>query len=132
MVAPKGQQSPEPLRHPDRDLLATLERAATEGESVRSSDRAPEPEQLRDLVADRLPQHMVPSVVVVLDALPLNPNGKVDRARLPTPARPRGGDAEYVPCEGPAQEAVAGMWRDLLGLDDAEIARLTEQRVVAP
>ncbi|MFT7837048.1 non-ribosomal peptide synthetase [Saccharothrix sp. BKS2] len=105
-----------------RDAVVVLRRLGEDDHLVAYAtpaepDRAPEPEQLRDLVADRLPKHMVPSVVVVLDALPLNANGKVDRAKLPTPARPRGGDAEYVPCEGPAQEAIAGMWRELLGLD---------------
>jgi acyl-coenzyme A synthetase/AMP-(fatty) acid ligase len=40
---------------------------------------------LRKYLADSLPDFMVPSAVVVLDALPLNPIGKVDRAKLPAP-----------------------------------------------
>ncbi|KJY27696.1 phosphopantetheine-binding protein, partial [Streptomyces sp. NRRL S-495] len=47
------------------------------------------PEALLDHLAALLPEHMVPATVDVLDALPLNPNGKVDRKALPAPAERR-------------------------------------------
>lgn len=43
------------------------------------------PDQLRTFASEELPEYMVPQVVFVLDQLPLNPNGKVDRASLPQP-----------------------------------------------
>ncbi|ATE55701.1 amino acid adenylation protein [Actinosynnema pretiosum] len=77
----------------------------------------PRPEPLRDALADWLPAHMVPARVVVLDAFPLNANGKVDRARLPEPGPlADADDAGFTPPSGPAQEAIAAMWRELLGV----------------
>lgn len=45
----------------------------------------PDPARLRRVAGERLPVHMVPSAIVVVDAIPLTPNGKVDRAALPAP-----------------------------------------------
>ncbi|MEM8930191.1 MAG: amino acid adenylation domain-containing protein, partial [Acidobacteriota bacterium] len=47
---------------------------------------------LRGFLSERLPTHMVPAALVVLDALPLDPNGKIDRRALPAPEL--GGDAD--------------------------------------
>jgi amino acid adenylation domain-containing protein len=50
------------------------------------------PDQVRDYVAERLPSHMVPAAIVVLDAVPLTSSGKLDKAALPAPS--------YTPEEG--------------------------------
>jgi hypothetical protein len=71
-----------------------------------------------------LPDYMLPSAFVMLDALPLTPNRKIDRKALPAPegARPDGGRA-YAPPETATERAMAAIWQDLLkvgevGLDD--------------
>ncbi|MEO3814841.1 amino acid adenylation domain-containing protein, partial [Sphaerisporangium sp. B11E5] len=59
------------------------------------------PDDVRKTAESLLPPHMVPAVFVVLDALPMSPNGKVDRAALPTPQTPAttGGRAPRTPLE---------------------------------
>ncbi|MYS78908.1 non-ribosomal peptide synthetase [Embleya scabrispora] len=64
-------------------------------------------------LGERLPRHLVPGVFVPLDALPLTPAGKIDRAALPEP-RPGGSGA---PPEGDCEEILAEIWHELLGPD---------------
>ncbi|MEV4114454.1 amino acid adenylation domain-containing protein [Nonomuraea sp. NPDC049695] len=71
---------------------------------------------VRSALRERLPDYMVPAQIVVLDRLPLNPNGKVDRAALPEP-QPE--TATFVPLTTPAEELVAGVWSRVL--DVAEV-----------
>ncbi|MET0395270.1 MAG: amino acid adenylation domain-containing protein, partial [Longimicrobiaceae bacterium] len=70
--------------------------------------------ELRARLGGRLPEHMVPGAVVVLERLPLNANGKVDRRGLPAPER--GAEAEYVAPRTAAEEVLAGIWAEVLGL----------------
>jgi amino acid adenylation domain-containing protein len=81
--------------------------------------------ELRAFLAAKLPAHMVPAGLVVLDALPLTANGKVDRralARL-APERaagaagPAGADAADRAPRGPVEEILAEIWSDLLRLE---------------
>jgi acyl carrier protein len=58
---------------------------------------------------------MVPSVIVVLDALPLNANGKVDRKALPTAAITS--DKPYEAPQGPIAETIAAIWAEVLQMD---------------
>ncbi|MEV0848417.1 amino acid adenylation domain-containing protein [Streptomyces sp. NPDC049954] len=74
---------------------------------------APRPAALRDALAENLPHYMVPGAVLVLDELPLLPNGKVDRRALPEPgAEPGapGGTARLSPQE----ELLAGIFAEVL------------------
>ncbi len=72
---------------------------------------------LRDFLKDRLPDYMVPSAFVLLDALPLNPNGKVDRKALPAPdATGQSSGEAYVAPRTPVEEILAGIWARLLGV----------------
>jgi acyl carrier protein len=73
---------------------------------------------LRSYLKERLPEYMVPSAFVLLDALPLTPSGKMDRRALPAPstARPALG-AAYVAPRTAVEELLAGIWAEVLGLE---------------
>jgi amino acid adenylation domain-containing protein len=74
---------------------------------------------VRAFAADRLPEHMVPSAVVVLDALPLNSTGKIDRAALPDPFAERAGP-RAAPGAGLTGQ-VAAAWSEVLGHGDVGV-----------
>jgi hypothetical protein len=85
---------------------------------VSSQQPPPEPEQLRAFLREKLPDYMVPSAFTFLDALPLSPNGKVDRQALPRPD-PRTA-AERPPYEAPStavEEIIAEIWSEVLGIE---------------
>ncbi|MEW5926224.1 MAG: amino acid adenylation domain-containing protein, partial [Gemmatimonadota bacterium] len=68
--------------------------------------------EVREHLRARLPEYMVPSAFVVLETLPLSPNGKLDRGALPAPG---GGEAaDFVPARTPTEEVLAGIWADVL------------------
>jgi amino acid adenylation domain-containing protein len=70
---------------------------------------------LRERLGQVLPDYMVPRLVVVLDALPLNANGKVDRKALPEPEG-LGGERAYQAPQGDGEEALAAIWSEVLGV----------------
>lgn len=76
-------------------------------------DPAPDPADLRRYLCALLPEHMVPSAFVVLDALPLSPNGKLDRRALPAPSWQR---AAYQAPRTHEEEVLCGIFGELLGL----------------
>jgi acyl carrier protein len=74
---------------------------------------------LRRFLSEKLPGYMIPSTFVMLDALPLAPNGKVDRSALPLPVlgvRPEL-DTPFVSPRTPFEETIAEIWAETLGLD---------------
>ncbi|MCP4659783.1 MAG: amino acid adenylation domain-containing protein, partial [bacterium] len=77
---------------------------------------AAEARNLRELLQQSLPEYMVPSAFVFLEALPLLPSGKVNRAALPAPER-RGVEADFAAPSGPTEELLAGIWAAVLKLD---------------
>jgi amino acid adenylation domain-containing protein len=75
----------------------------------------PEADELRRHLAQRLPVHMIPSAFVTLNALPLNPHGKVDRRALPAPRQERPGLTEpYVPPQNMLQLQLQKIWEEVL------------------
>jgi amino acid adenylation domain-containing protein len=74
---------------------------------------------LRAFLAERLPEHMIPSAFVVLAALPLSPNGKVDRAALPLPEARR--DDSFALPRTPLEAVLADLWAEVLDLETVGI-----------
>ena len=73
---------------------------------------------IRRWLADRLPGYMVPSSFVLLEALPLSLNGKVDRRALPDPGDGRPEiDTPFVRSRTPVEVELANIWADVLRLD---------------
>ncbi|HEU0298032.1 MAG TPA: amino acid adenylation domain-containing protein, partial [Longimicrobium sp.] len=70
---------------------------------------------LRAHLGATLPDYMIPGVFVALDRLPLTANGKVDHRALPEPERAAGRD--HVPPTTPAEEAIARIWAEELGVE---------------
>jgi amino acid adenylation domain-containing protein len=73
---------------------------------------------IRPRLADSLPDYMIPSAVVVLDALPMTPTAKVDRGALPEPDWDSVRETGMAEPATPVERALAGMWREFLGLPE--------------
>jgi thioesterase domain-containing protein/acyl carrier protein len=83
---------------------------------VGNAAAAADVDALRAALKQRLPEYMVPSAFVVLEALPLSPNGKIDRKALPVPqGQARTGD--YVAPQSVMEEILVTIWSDVLGQD---------------
>ncbi|MEP6769656.1 MAG: amino acid adenylation domain-containing protein, partial [Acidobacteriota bacterium] len=76
------------------------------------------PAEWRGFLARRLPEFMVPSAFVILDALPLTPSGKIDRTALPAPDALRPDlDTLFVAPRGPVESRIAAIWGEILGIE---------------
>jgi amino acid adenylation domain-containing protein len=93
----------------DRQLVAYVTVGGTD---------APTATRIRDQLAARLPEYMVPARVMVLDAIPRTPHGKVDRQALPDPVGTRpASDTPYAPPRTGLERDLARIWQDLLLID---------------
>jgi len=99
--------------HGDKRLVAYV---------VPRKEQTPMISELRSFLKSKLPEHMVPSTFVFLDTLPLTSHGKVDRQALPgdTGLRPELEKAFVAP-RNPAEKALAGIWAQVLGLEQVGI-----------
>ena len=74
--------------------------------------------ELRSFLRDKLPEHMVPATFVFLDAMPLSPNGKVDRRALPAPEASDLIDTQsFVAPRNTTEEVLAVLWAEVLGFE---------------
>ncbi|HEY3570041.1 MAG TPA: amino acid adenylation domain-containing protein, partial [Thermoanaerobaculia bacterium] len=107
-------------RHPrvrEAVALADPERGRLVAYVVPAGDREGLPEELRRALRQALPEPMVPSAWVLLDALPKSPNGKIDRRALPAcePAAAESGGAAGP--RTPVEEVLAAIWSEVLGVE---------------
>ncbi|MGA9770376.1 MAG: amino acid adenylation domain-containing protein [Blastocatellia bacterium] len=93
----------------NRRLVAYI--VPAEGSQVSAGD-------LRDFIKLKLPDYMVPSAFVVLDAMPITPNGKVDRKALPAPEHNSAETGKpFAPPRTPVEQALVEMWAELLTVE---------------
>jgi amino acid adenylation domain-containing protein len=102
----------------DRTLLVAYVVPAHAGASRTALVR-----ELRDHLKARLPEHMVPGFISVIDALPLTPNGKIDAAALPPPDRRAAVGEDLEPATDDLETQLVAIWKRLLnveriGIDD--------------
>ncbi|MBD9374615.1 LLM class flavin-dependent oxidoreductase [Rhizobium sp. ARZ01] len=75
---------------------------------------------LRAMLETKLPDFMVPAQIVLLDRMPLTPNGKIDRKALPVPSA-RSERGKMTMAEGDLETGIAAIWRHALGLDEVSV-----------
>ena len=113
--------------HPEVREAAVLLREDVPGDKrlvayvVAGSVSRPGVEEFHSYVKGKLPDYMVPSAFVFLDALPLTPHGKLDRSALPRPEDgSRSGNHSVAP-RNPTEEVLAGIWSEVLGVTEVGI-----------
>jgi len=114
-------------RHPSiRECVVTVWEDAL-GEKRLAAYVVPQPGHspaasvLKAAIKETLPEYMAPSAFVFLEALPLSPNGKLDRKALPSPESVREEGANYDPPRTPVEKLLAEIWQDILGIARAGV-----------
>jgi amino acid adenylation domain-containing protein len=123
------------LNHPLIKETAVIPRTDDQGNAHLYSYYVPEPSpaapgketvltvsEIRKYLSGELPEHMIPSYYIELEQMPLTPNGKVDRQRLPEPesTRPQLG-VTYVAPGTHIEKQISDIWREILQLDKVGI-----------
>jgi len=89
---------------------------------IPANEQALKTDKLRAFLHEKLPDYMVPQTFVLLKALPLTRNGKVDRSALPAAEQEQAElRRNFVPPQTPAEKVLAGIWTEVLGLDQVSI-----------
>ncbi|MFP2934630.1 condensation domain-containing protein, partial [Pyxidicoccus sp. 3LG] len=77
---------------------------------------------LKEALRQKLPEYMVPSALVLLEALPLTTNGKVDRKALPVPELRTVQAESFVAPRTPTEQRLASLWTEVLGVERVGVA----------
>jgi amino acid adenylation domain-containing protein len=93
----------------DRQLVAYV---------VAAGSSQPSADELRQFLAGRLPEYLVPSKFLWLDRLPLTSHGKIDRAALPVPVEPAGAESLEARPRTPTEAAIASVVAELLEITE--------------
>jgi acyl-CoA synthetase (AMP-forming)/AMP-acid ligase II/acyl carrier protein len=91
------------------------------GYVVWSSDKRQDVETLRSYLKETLPEYMVPSSIVSLDALPLTSNGKLNRRALAAPEEMAASEKPFVPPAAETEQTIAAMWAEVLRLERVSV-----------
>ncbi|MEV6975751.1 amino acid adenylation domain-containing protein [Kitasatospora sp. NPDC093806] len=117
-----GEVEAQLAERPEVGAAAVIVREDEPGERrlvgyvVAAPGTEPDVFELRAALRERLPEYLVPSALVLLPALPLNGNGKLDRGALPRPGRAELAGGAAVAPRTPAEREIADLAGELLGL----------------
>ncbi len=98
----------------NKQLVAYVVPELQDGDSDQRAESAELIPQLRAWLGDKLPEFMIPAAFVLLDSMPLSPNGKINRSMLPVPEQSRDETATYVAPRTSAEETLAAIWSEVL------------------
>lgn len=107
--------------HPDLGSVLVCHDGRLVAYCVPVTRTRPTPREIREFARRKLPDYMIPSAIVILDAFPLAPGGKIDRAALP---KPREEDAARPTAEhrsSPVEVLLSEIWCDLLRRDRVDV-----------
>jgi acyl-coenzyme A synthetase/AMP-(fatty) acid ligase/aryl carrier-like protein len=110
------------LTHPEVSHAVVTARRDPSGETglvayvVARADSTLSPQDVRAHLKRSLPDYMIPAACVRLDSLPLNPNGKIDRSRLPAPDDSAYGARTFDAPRTPKESVITALWAEVLGL----------------
>ncbi|HEV2149307.1 MAG TPA: amino acid adenylation domain-containing protein, partial [Longimicrobiaceae bacterium] len=123
LVRADGEVVPFRYRSPHHEVqyrASPFYRRLFDGDGAGAEGREPPRalgDSLRERLRERLPEYMVPAAVVVLDALPLTPSGKVDRRALPSPRDVELAQESYDAPATETEAALADIWSEVLGVE---------------
>ncbi|MDF5723198.1 MAG: amino acid adenylation domain-containing protein [Rhizonema sp. PD37] len=113
-------------QHPEVQQVLVISREDQQGDPrlvayfVPIKEQVPTVKTLRSFLKQKLPDYMIPSAFVSLEAIPLSPNGKVDRHALPAPDTSNFSQSFVLP-RTPTEEILAAIWIEVLGLEQVSI-----------